>query len=106
PIDDKAWKPLLGESPLRPGSRNLFVTRSDEAFTHLRLNIFPDGGVARFRAYGEVEPDWTPDADDTLRQHLREGEVDLAAVKNGGLALACSDSFFSPMNNLIAPGRA
>ncbi len=40
------------------------------------------------------------------RPHRRDGEVDLASVRNGALALACSDAFFGPMNNLIAPGRA
>ena len=105
-IAESAWKPLLPESPLRPGSRNLFVAPESEVFTHLRLNIFPDGGVARFRAYGEVAPSFADEADDELKPRLRVGEVDLAAVKNGGFALACSDSFFGPMNNLLLPGRA
>jgi allantoicase len=105
-IEEGAWKPLLSESPLRPGSRNLFLAESDAVFTHLRLNIFPDGGVARLRAYGEVAPDWSHDSDEETRPLLRPDEVDLAAVKHGALALACSDSFFGPMNNLISPGRA
>ena len=64
----------------------------------MRLNIFPDGGVARLRVYGIVVPDWSK---------LKPGElVDLAAVENGGVPLACSDMFFSSMNNLIMPGRA
>ena len=67
--------------------------RSDEVFTHVRLNIFPDGGVARLRVYGEV-----------VRE--LEGQVDLAALENGGKALACSDMYFGVMDNLIAPGRA
>ena len=71
---------------------------SDEAWTHVRLNIIPDGGVARLRVYGVVVPDWSK---------LKPGElVDLAAVENGGVPLACSDMFFSSMNNLIMPGRS
>ena len=64
----------------------------------MRLNIIPDGGVARLRVYGEVVPDWSK---------LKPGElVDLAAVENGGVPLVCSDMFFSSMNNLIMPGRS
>ena len=93
-----SWKPLLKKSPLNPGSQNLFEVKNDNAWTHLRLNIFPDGGVARLRVYGVVVPDWSK---------VKPGAiVDLAAVENGGVPLACSDMFFSSMNNLIMPGRA
>lgn len=102
-----AWTEILTQSPLRPGSQNLFAVQDGNAYTHVRLNIYPDGGVARLRVYGVVEPDFeNEDIDDETRPRLEMGEVDLAAVKNGGLALACSDAFFGPMNNLIAPGRA
>jgi allantoicase len=75
--------------------------------THLRLNIYPDGGVARFRAYGRVLPGWQPiDFDAETARHVAAGSVDLAALSNGAVALACSDARFSPMNNLILPGRA
>ena len=81
-----------------PGSQNLFAISEPGSWTHVRLNIFPDGGVARLRIYGTVVPDWTK---------MKPGEpIDLAAVENGGVALACSDMFFSSMNNLIMPGRA
>jgi allantoicase len=92
------WTPLLAKSPLNPGSQNLFAITSDRTWTHVRLNIIPDGGVARLRVYGVVVPD---------RSKLKPGElVDLAAVENGGVPLACSDMFFSCMHNLIMPGRA
>src|SRR5438874_1452903 len=96
--DKLSWKPLLKKSPLNPGSQNLFAITNENAWTHVRLNIFPDGGVARLRIYGIVVPDWSK---------VKPGNVvDLAAVENGGVALACSDMFFSSMNNLIMPGRA
>ena len=97
-VDGLNWQPILPKSPLDPGSQNLFDIASDGTWTHLRLNIFPDGGVARLRVYGIVVPDWT---------RVKPGElVDLAAVENGGVPLACSDMFFSSMNNLIMPGRS
>jgi allantoicase len=105
------WCELLPQVPIVPGSQNIFPISHDarwpRAWTHLRLNIHPDGGVARFRAHGDVEPSWgMSDVDDEVRPRLRPGEVDLAAVRHGGLALACSDMFFGPMNNLILPGRS
>lgn len=95
-VDD--WQTILPKSPLKPGSQNLFAVASEKRWTHLRLNIFPDGGVARLRVYGVAQPDWSRFKADEL--------IDLIAVENGGLPLACSDMFFSAMENLIMPGRS
>ena len=103
------WTELLPQSALRPGAQNLFASAAGEPVTHVRLNIFPDGGVARFRVFGRVEPAWNESAgarDAETDAHVPPSLVDLAAVTNGGLALACSDAFFGPMNNLLLPGRA
>ncbi len=96
------WVEVLPQSPLRAGSQNLFTVHHDQVVTHVRLNIFPDGGVARFRVYGEVEPRLVQ-AD---AFGAKQGEADLIAAGNGGVALAASDSFFSPMNNLLLPQPA
>ncbi len=101
------WREVLAPAPLRPTSQNLFATVPADPVSHLRLNIFPDGGVARFRAFGRVDADWgRPELDDETRLHVATDLVDLVATRNGGLALACSDAFFGPMNNLLLPGRA
>ena len=93
------WQELLPQSPLQGDSANLFEVKSGAAVSHLRFNIFPDGGVARLRVHGEVVPDWR------LVGGLGN-EVDLAAAENGGEVLTCSDMFFGPKHNLIMPGRA
>jgi len=100
------WAPILRQVPLGPGRQNLFASESDRAFTHVRLSIFPDGGVARLRLWGNAAPNLGVPSVEPGVEGLLPGEVDLAALRNGGLALACSDAFFGPMNNLIAPGRA
>jgi allantoicase len=76
--------------------------------SHVRLNIFPDGGVARFRVFGRVHPIWDarPELDSETSRHVHLDLRDLAAVKNGGRTLACSDAFFGPMSNLLLPGRS
>lgn len=97
PSENADWKVLLDQVPVNPHSHNYFELADKHTWTHLRLKIYPDGGVARLRIYGEPQADWS---------NLLPGElVDLAASTNGGRALACSDMFFSPMNNMIAPGR-
>jgi allantoicase len=93
------WSEVLPVSQLKGDSQNLFPVEAPERFTHLRFKIYPDGGVARLRVYGEVAPDWE-------RIRRRGGEIDLAAVEHGGLVLSCSDMFFGHRHNLIMPGRA
>jgi allantoicase len=91
------WAEFLPVSQLQGDSQNPFEIQSGRRVTHLRFRIFPDGGVARLRVYGEVVPDWESLA--------RRGEIDLAAAENGALVLSCSDMFFGHRHNLIMPGR-
>ena len=106
-LERMSFRELLTQVPLRPGSQNLFAAERGEPVTHVRLNIFPDGGVARFRVYGKVMPGRAqPPSDAETLAHADPSLIDLAALRNGGLALACSDAFFGPMNNLLLPGRA
>jgi allantoicase len=93
------WRELLPRSPLQGNSENEFAVAGTDAVTHLRFNIFPDGGVARLRVYGEVVPEWR------LAGGLGN-EIDLAAAENGADVLQCSDMFFGPKHNLIMPARA
>ncbi|MGI8733317.1 MAG: allantoicase [Pyrinomonadaceae bacterium] len=93
------WLEILPRSQLQGDSQNHFAIQSDQRVTHLRFKIYPDGGVARLRVYGEVVPDWD-------RLERIGGDIDLAAAEKGGLVLSCSDMFFGHRHNLIMPGRA
>jgi allantoicase len=97
-LERAAWEPLLSRTALQGDRHNLFEIAPAPPATHLRLRIFPDGGVARLRVYGEAVPDWA-------RLRLR-GDVDLGAAENGGVVVACSDMFFGSRHNLIMPGDA
>jgi allantoicase len=92
------WVEAMPRERLEGDAHNLFAIDHAPRATHLRLRIFPDGGVARLRAYGEVVADWTSLG--------RRGEVDLAAAEYGGRVVACSDMFFGSRHNLIMPGDA
>jgi allantoicase len=53
-----AWRVLVHESPLQPHARHRFTELAHHApSTHARLNIYPDGGIARLRLYGLPEPE-------------------------------------------------
>ena len=92
------WRALLPRTPLAGDAHNLLAIAASPPATHLRLRIFPDGGVARLRVHGEIVADWA-----RLR---RRGDVDLAAVEHGGSVVACSDMFYGSRHNLIMPGEA
>jgi allantoicase len=87
------WTEILPKSSLEGDAKNSFAVAAGKRFTHLRLHIYPDGGVARLRVHGEV------------RAHLQHGTaIDLAALENGAWVESCSDMFFGSRNNLIKPG--
>ncbi|MDQ1620336.1 MAG: allantoicase [Actinomycetota bacterium] len=48
------YRPLLGETALRPHMRHRFRVPPHAPVTHVRLNIYPDGGVARLRLWGAL----------------------------------------------------
>jgi allantoicase len=95
--DETAWFEVLDKSATAAHSHNFFSVDCDRPCTHLRLKIYPDGGVARLRVYGVAQAN--PD-------NFIEGElIDLASAINGGRGLACSDMFYSSPGNLLMPNR-
>ena len=93
------WVEIVPRTALRGDSDNFIKLKDDRPWTHLRLNIYPDGGVARLRVFGEVVVDWK-------RIAPRAKLIDLAAIQNGGLVLAASDMHYGAKDNIIMPGRA
>lgn len=91
------WTELVPRSVLQGHTKNLFEVDDGGRYTHLRLQIYPDGGVARLRVHGHAVPDWP-------RLRALGGPIDLAALEHGAWVEACSDMFFGSRNNLIKPG--
>jgi allantoicase len=92
------WFEILPRVPLKADFQNAFLLEEpSDLVTHVRLRIFPDGGVARLRIWGTVSPN--------PRAFWRSGSVDLGAVENGGTIAAVSDEFFGPPANMLLPGR-
>ena len=110
PLDGAARRMDVDRAPAadrRCGPTRRTCSRSTPAtpVTHVRLNIFPDGGVARLRVYGESRRLGRPSS--TPRRAARAAASSISRrSSNGGSSLACSDTFFGPLNNLMMPGRA
>jgi len=94
-VPEDGWVEIVPRVELAGNSHHYLDVRDDTVRTHVRLHIYPDGGVARLRIFGEIRANFT-DVD---------GFVDLAAVGHGGRAIACSDEHYGSMQNLLAPGR-
>ena len=92
------WKEILPRTAVKPDFPNAIALPAvSPRITHVRLHIYPDGGVARLRVYGVVRPE--------PRTFWQAGSIDLAAIENGGTVAAVSDQFFGPPSNLLLPGR-
>ena len=97
PDECTQWHELVARRPLDGDSHHVIDIADETVWSHLRLNIFPDGGVARLRVYGEIHKDWSDVGTDDL--------VDLAALVNGGKALAWNDAHFGVPSNMLAPTK-
>lgn len=96
--DFQGWTRILGKQECGPSQRHgwLLPEATKQAYTHVRLCMYPDGGIARFRLYGIAVPIFPQDINAVF---------DLAATVNGGVAVACSDQHFGTKDNLLLPGR-
>ncbi len=97
PGEDADWTLLVPQIDLQGDDRRFVNAVHEGVWTHVRLNIFPDGGVARFRIFGTIDKDWSKVAADAV--------LDLLAMENGGRGLIANDEHFGRVENLTAPGR-
>jgi allantoicase len=99
--DEALWQNILPNTELCGDSHHYLEVTSPQTVSHLRLNIFPDGGIARLRVYGEIRRDWSAE----LNTASDIDPIDLIALANGGRALLCNDEHFGSMHNLNVAGR-
>ncbi|XP_066445328.1 probable inactive allantoicase [Eleutherodactylus coqui] len=101
-LHSEKWEFLLKMTDLKPGyaesCHNYFSVSSKERWTHIRLNIYPDGGIARFKVYGIGQRDWSLCGPNDLE--------DLLSMANGSVCLGYSDAHFGHPRNLIGLRRA
>ena len=97
PTDSTVWQEVVPSVNLQGNSHHYVSVDDERTWTHVRLNIYPDGGVARLRIHGQVQCNWD--------KRNPQAVVDLCAVENGGRPIAWNDSHFGPPHPLLTPGR-
>ena len=90
------WTRLLGKKKLGPNKNHNFKSQNKSTFNYIRLNIFPDGGVARLRLYGKIEID---------KKTINNKNINLTSVLNGASIVGCNNEHFGRAENIIAPGK-
>ena len=95
-INQLKWQPLLLRKKIKANSHHYFTVSSKKIFTHIKFNIFPDGGVARLKLYGSI----------SKSNKLKDKRINLASLLDGASVIACNNEHFGKAENILAPGKA
>ena len=90
------WTKILNNKKLKPNKNHNFKIKNKSIFNHLKLNIYPDGGVARLRVYGEIE---------MKNFNFRNKSINLSSMLNGASIIGCNNEHFGKAENILAPGK-
>ena len=94
PNKNSKWTTILKKKPTKANSHHFFNIKNKSIFTHIKLNIFPDGGVARIRIYGSIE----------ILKNFTGKVLNLTSVLHGATPIACNNEHFGRAENILAPG--
>ena len=95
-INQIKWQILLSKKKTKANSHHFFSINSKKIFTHIKFNIFPDGGVARLRLYGSI----------AKSLNFKNKKINLASLLDGASVVACNNEHFGKAENILAPGKA
>ena len=95
-INQFKWVPILSKKKTKANSHHYFSINNKKIFTHIKFNIFPDGGVARLRLYGSI----------AKSNNLKNKKINLASLLDGASVIACNNEHFGKAENILAPGKA
>ena len=95
-INQLKWQVLLSKKKTKADSHHFFSISNKKTFTHIKFNIFPDGGVARLRLYGSI----------TKSHNFKNKKINLASLLDGASVVACNNEHFGKAENILAPGKA
>jgi allantoicase len=95
-IKQLKWQILLSKKKTKANSHHYFTVNIKKVFTHIKFNIFPDGGVARLKLYGSI----------AKSNKLKNKKTNLSSLLNGASVIACNNEHFGKAENILAPGKA
>ncbi len=96
PNKNSKWITILKKTSTKANSHHIFKIKNNSVFTHVKLNIYPDGGVARLRIYGSMES----------KKKFGKKVVNLTSILNGATPISCNNEHFGRAENILAPGKA
>ena len=96
PGKNSRWITILKKKTTKATSHHFFSIKNKSVFTHIKLNIYPDGGVARLRIYGSIA---------TEKINFGKKIINLSSVLNGASIIACNNQHFGKAENILAPGN-
>ena len=94
PNKNSKWRTILKKKSTKANSHHFFNIKNKSIFSHIKLNIFPDGGVARLRVYGTIEN----------KKKFGKKILNLTSVLNGATPIVCNNEHFGRAENILAPG--
>ena len=97
PDETTQWQEIIPAATLGPSAHHFLEAVDRGPWNWLRLNLYPDGGVARLRVYGNAAPDWV--SADLTSLH------ELSGLKNGGRVIAYNDAHYGEVWALLSEGR-
>jgi len=97
-LKEVKWIKITRKNKIKPNYNNILKSKSSKTFNFIRFNIFPDGGIARLKLFGNI--------DLLLHKFSKKNIIDLASVINGSQVIACSDEHFGNANNILLPGKS
>ncbi len=95
--NESAWCEIVPKMALKGDAQHYVKVAENQPFTHVRLHIYPDGGVARLRVYGRIQKDWATVS--------KDAQINLAALEEGARPLGCNDAHFGTPENMLAPSK-
>ena len=95
PSKKTSWKTILNKKKLGPDKNHNFKIKNNSTFNFIKLNIFPDGGIARLKLNGKV---------DLEKINLKGKNVNLSLISNGSTIVSCNNEHFGKAENVLSPG--
>ena len=96
PNNKSNWIQILNKKKIGPNKNHNFKIKNRSIFTHVKLNIYPDGGVARLRIFGEII---------LQKFNFKNKVINLTSMVNGASIVGCNNEHFGKSENILAPGR-
>ena len=96
PNNKSNWIQILNKKKIGPNKNHNFKIKNQSIFTHVKLNIYPDGGVARLRIFGEII---------LQKFNFKNKVINLTSMVNGASIVGCNNEHFGKSENILAPGR-